>query len=268
MDSKALLQERTELFDNAFHHKHNKRVPLGCNLWSWMVLDCGYKQSEALQSYDTLEKVNREIHERYQFDAYHNLLVRYPKRLTDLLGGGCSWIDETDEFIQCADINFLNADEYAEFMENPKRFFWSKALLRYTTWNDKDFTLTLSKQKKAMEEYQDYLAYFRRMVDMNKNEYGALMYYGNTVQPALEDFMVCLRGIRGLSIDLRKNKSQLIEALDLHWERKFAPVLKRAMEAESHEGYISAISGAVLAHSILNPKQFGEFYWRHMNVSY
>lgn len=264
MDPKALLQERTELFDNAFHFRHNKRVPLGCNLWSWMVLDCGYKQSEALQSYDRMEQIIREIHERYQFDAYHNLLVRNPIHLTNQLGGGCSWFDPTDEFIQCADINYMAKDEYAEYMENPNRFFWSKALPRYTKWNDKDFTLTLGGLKKAMEEYDRFLGYCRRIVDINRDDYGALMYYTSTVTPALDDFLVCLRGIKGLSIDLRKNKEQLLEALDRHWERRYVPVLKSAMEVGKKPGYISAISCALLGHSILSPKQFGEFYWRHL----
>lgn len=266
MDSKALLQERTELFDNVFQHKHNKRVPLGCNLWSWMVLDCGYKQSEALDSYEILEKVNKEIHERYQFDAYHNLLVRNAKQLCDQLGGGCSWIDETDEFIQCADINFLRPDEYKEFLERPSEFYWSKALPRYTRWNDPDFKLTFGGLKRATREFQAYTDYSKRMLDMNINTYGAMMYYSKNVQPAIEDFMVFLRGIRGLSTDMRRMKSQFTEALDIVWERKYAPVLKAAMEGEDQPGYISAVSCPVLAHSALNTKQFEEYYWRHLKL--
>jgi len=100
LDPKALLKERTELFDNAYNFKHNKRVPLGCNIWSWQVLDCGYKQSQALLNYDIAEKINREFHERYQFDAYTNLITRNPMRLTELLGGGNHFLDPGDEMIQ------------------------------------------------------------------------------------------------------------------------------------------------------------------------
>ncbi len=68
-DTLALLKERAQLFDNVYNFKNNPHVPLGCNVWSWQVLDCGYKQSEALENYETAEKINREFHERYQFKA-------------------------------------------------------------------------------------------------------------------------------------------------------------------------------------------------------
>ena len=139
LDTKALLQERTELFDNAYKFKHNNRVPLGCNIFSWMVLDAGYKQSQVLMDYELSEKINREFHERYQFDAYTNLLTRNPMRLTSLLGGGNHFIDPTDEMIQSVEHSVMEGNELPEFASDADRFYWEKVFPRYLTQNDPDY---------------------------------------------------------------------------------------------------------------------------------
>ena len=143
LDPKALLKERTELFDNAYNFKHNKRVPLGCNIWSWQVLDCGYKQSQALLNYDIAEKINREFHERYQFDAYTNLITRNPMRLTELLGGGNHFLDPGDEMIQSVEHGYMDPEEFHEFAKEPDKFYWEKVFPRYLTQNKPEYTLKL-----------------------------------------------------------------------------------------------------------------------------
>jgi hypothetical protein len=131
MNAKASLQERTELFENVFQFKRNKRVPLASNFWTWTVLDAGYKLSEAIYDYSVMGKIQDEFHRRYQFDAYADLGTRNPMRVTDALGAGFHKIDPTDETIVVDDHHLMERDEYQVLAKNPVDFYYSRAFKRY-----------------------------------------------------------------------------------------------------------------------------------------
>ena len=59
MDAKAMLRERQQMLDNVFQHRHNPRVMLGSNSYTWSILDAGCRLNDALYDYDKLEKVTR-----------------------------------------------------------------------------------------------------------------------------------------------------------------------------------------------------------------
>jgi len=258
-DPKSLMKERIEMFDNVYNFKHNQRIPLGCNIWSWQVLDCGYKQSEALENYDIAEKINREFHERYHFDAYTNLITRNPKRITDLLGGGAHYIDATDEIIQCDDHGCMEPDEYSELIKDPRAFYWTKAFPRYTHYQDENFVLTEGNLKQAIQEWSDFGSYSNKMLDMNFNEFGALMYYCQFCQVPFEHIMTNLRGIVGTSRDLRRKKKEILDTIAAD-EQITMDNVERAIKMDS-TGYVAPITMVFLSHSILNPKQFEQFYY-------
>lgn len=261
MDAKALLQERSELFDNAYNFRHNKRVPLGCNIWSWQILDAGYKISEALLNYDIAEKINREFHERYQFDAYTNLITRNPKRLTDLVGGGNHFLDANDEMIQSVEHGYLNADEFAEFTANSDDFYWKKVFPRYVTQNDPDYQLTMNNLKQVMKEWTEFNAYSQRMLDMNFNEFGAMMYYGRMVRLPLEHLALDLRGLKGASLDMRRRKDEVLEWADAIYDKTANMAGFNAVSSSGASGFVADITMVWQVVSLMSPKQFEIFYW-------
>ncbi len=261
LDPKALLKERTELFDNAYNFKHNKRVPLGCNIWSWQVLDCGYKQSQALLNYDIAEKINREFHERYQFDAYTNLITRNPMRLTELLGGGNHFLDPGDEMIQSVEHGYMDPEEFHEFAKEPEKFYWEKVFPRYLTQNKPEYTLTYGTFKKAMQEWQDFTAYSQKMLDMNINEFGALMYYSRMVRLPLEHLALDLRGLRGASMDMRRKKDEILEWSDSIFDSYSNMAGFNAVSSSELNGFVADITMVWQVVSLMSPKQFETFYW-------
>lgn len=258
-DTAMLLKKRTELFDNVYKFEHNEHVPLGCNVWSWQVLDCGYKQSESLKDYAIAEKINREFHERYQFDAYTNLITRNPMRITDLVGKGSHWIDEADENIQSGEHSCMEADEYDELVNDPISFYYTKALPRFIHYRDTKFVLTEEKLKKAITEWGDFAQYSNKMLDMNFKEFGALMYYCQFCQVPFESIMCNLRGILGASQDMRRRKSELLDAINA-LEKGTMDSVRSAVNLDS-TGYVAPITIVFLAHSILSTKQFELFYY-------
>jgi hypothetical protein len=257
MDAKAALNERTEMLDNVYNFRPNKRVPLGANFHSWQMLDAGYTFTEALGSYELMEKINREFHERYQFDVYIDLLTRNPMQISDLIGGFHK-IDATGEQIYVEDHCILEAEEYPEFIEDPAKVYWTDIFRRHCKKN-----VTLGELRQAAYKYRDYLEYSGKMLDIYIKEYGVLMYYCSFAQNPFEQIFLNLRGMREVSYDLRKNKSQLKEVLDKIFETETLPNLNFALTRE-WTGFVAPISLAFLGHSVLSVRQFEEFFWPYL----
>lgn len=157
----------------------------------------------------------------------------------------------------------MEADEYKLLREDSTAFYWNKVFPRYLTFNNPDFKLTMGAMKQALQEWDDFGAYSNKMLDINFNDYGALMYYCRFCQAPFETIMCNLRGILGASSDLRRKKEELIETIDVMFDTYTKPGLDRALTMDS-TGYVAPITMVFLAHSILNPKQFGEVYWRSL----
>jgi hypothetical protein len=258
MDAKAALQERTELFANAIQFKKNKRVPLGANFWTWKILDAGYKLSEALYNYDIMEKVNDEFHQRYQFDAYIDLGTRNPMRVTSALGAGFHKIDPTDEVIIADDHHIMEREDYSELAKNPAGFYWTKAFQRYCKPG-----ITMGEIENAVKESRALAEFTGKMTDKYINEYGAMMFALNFVITPFEQLYNTLRGIKEVSLDIRKCKSQMKETMEAMFVTEVEPALNRLMEAD-HTGFVTPMNIGFLAHSVLSVDQFGELYWPYI----
>lgn len=260
MDAKEKLAERKKMFDNAFAFEHNKRVPTISNFWTWPILDAGYTFKEAMYDYDVMEKINDEFVNRYQFDCYFDFLTRNPFKVTEALGGGVHQISESGDQIYALDTFKLKREEYREFIDDPDRVYWEKIFQRYCKPD-----LTLGELRKALEEFFIFGDYSSRMLHKYVETDGALNYYGVVCQPPFETLFDMLRGIKEISVDLRKVDHGLLkEVMDHLWATDLEPYLMSTVESEDREGYIAPITFIHLGTSILNTKQFEELYWPYM----
>jgi hypothetical protein len=258
MDAKAALKERTELFENVFQFKRNKRVPLASNFSNWQILDAGYKYSEALYDYTLMEKIFSEFHERYQFDAYLDLGVRNPLRVTDSLGGGFHRIAPTDDAVVVDDHYIMEREDYQDLSNNSMEFYYSKAFQRYCKQG-----ITMDEIENAAKEFCSYLDYVGKMTDKYINQYGAMVFIKEDILIPFEQLYFTLRGIKEVSLDIRKCKEQMKETMDAMFAAESEPALKRAMETD-YTGYVAALEIGFLGHSLLSIDQFGELYWPYV----
>ena len=256
MDAKALLQERLELFHNAFKFKQNKRVPLYGNFFTWKVLDAGYKLSEVLYDNDLMEKVVVEFHERYNYDIYFDLGTRNPLRIAKEMGRTFHYIGETDETVQVNDYHLLERDEFKEFAANPMGAYFTKVLK-----NACKPGITLSELKSAMMQFAAFAAFNAKMTARFANEFGIPPLYKGLGGNPFEAFFGTLRGIKGLALDIRKCKDELKEAMDALFELRGAPNLITPVDGT---GFVADFFTAFLGHSILSVKQFEELYWPYV----
>jgi len=254
MDENAALRERTALIDNVFSFKHNKRVPICGNIFTWKYFDAGYNLKEALFDYEVLEKVNTEFHEIYQFDVYSDIGTRNPVRVTSPLGGGHTIIDEAGEAVSTDDFCLMERGEYSEFANDPTAFYWSTAFKRYCKPD-----ITLRDFVASAKELAAFARYKDKMVKRYINEFGAMHYSLHTVGLPFENIMG-LRGMRNVSIDIHKCKTEIKEAMDVLYTTKTEPVLKNAVTCD-YTGFLAPIQFPLLGHTLLNVKQFETLYW-------
>ena len=255
----AALQERRELFDNAYNFKHNTRTPIHSSIFTWKILDAGYTLREAIYNLDVMEKVLEIFHERYHFDMYSDLGSRNPMRVSEALGNSFHYIDEAGEAVLIDDHHIMERDEYAELAADPEAFYWTKAFMRSCkpgiTWRElKAACLELDAQQK----------FSKKMADKFYYEYGALRSTGVMFRMPFEDVFNTLRGIKESAIDVRKCKDELKEALDSLFEKERKPLIDEAVRSETPPETIASIGTTFLGHSILSPKQFEELYWPYL----
>jgi len=260
MDAKQALQERTELFDNAFAFKHNKHTPSMSNFWTWKYLDAGYNLNDVLRDYDMLEQANRSFHELYQFDCYMDKGTRNPIRVSEAFGARFHYIDESGEFVLADDRCLIEAEEYPELSADSQRFYWEKAFPRYVKPG-----LTLAEFKAGVQEFLAFGEFAGKMDDIFLNEYGTLSPTpANTFATTpFENLFNFLRGIKELALDVRKHRAELLEVSELLWLSSGEPVLQQALATDGY-GAFAHVGLAFLAHSILSHSQFEELYWPYV----
>jgi hypothetical protein len=258
MDAKAALQERTELFSNVLQFKRNKRVPLGANVWSWKYLDAGYKLSKALYDYNIMEKINDEFHQYYQFDTYMELGVRNPMRIMDALGNGFHKIDPTDEAIVIDDHHLMEREEYRDMANNSPGFYWTKVFRRYCKPG-----ITMGELENAVMEYCTFGEYIGKITNKYINQYGAMMFNMTNAFMPFDQLFNFLRGIKSLSLDVRKCKEQMKDAMDAMFAAECEPVINKALE-EDYTGFVAPLGIVLFGHSLLSVAQFEELYWPYV----
>lgn len=256
MSENSLYAQRQRLFKDTIKLKNTERVPNLSNFFTWKILDSPYKLSQAMNDYKVMEKLVVDFHNRYQFDAYMDLGARNPLKVTDILGKGHHEVDDVKESVNYYDHVIMERDEYLEIAKDPNAFFWTKAFPRKYP-NVKASTL-----QKSMQEFLMFAQFVMKMSDKFVTEYQCPSVFSMTgvaLHP-FEMFFSNLRGIKEVSIDLRKVKSEMIEAMEVMYEKFTKPVFNGVMVADTSayvcDGYI-----ALLGHSILSEKQFGEIYW-------
>ena len=257
-DAKAALQERRELIDNVYDFKHNPRVPIHSGVFTWKILDAGYKLSEAIYNYEVMEKVLVEFYERYQFDVYSDLGTRNPMRVSDALGNSFHYIDDADEAVLIADHNIMERDEYGELAADPDAFYWTKAFRRSCKPG-----ITLREFKAACLEFDAMRKFSQRMSDKLYYEYGAFRSTGVMMRMPFEDIFNTLRGIKESALDVRRCKGELKEALDTLFETDRKPLIDLAVTRDYPETF-ATLGTTFLGHSLLSPKQFEELYWPYL----
>jgi hypothetical protein len=252
-------EEKKKLFSDAIALKKTSRVPNLSNFYTWKILDSEFTLREAMYDYEKMEKLVRDFHNRYNFDAYMDLGSRNPLRVTDALGGGHHEVDDEKESINYIDHVLMTPDEYPEMKQDLVKFYWTKAFAR------KYPETTLPKLKQAALELMAYGQFVQHMTDVFVQEYKCptVFNYNAVALMPFETLHSNLRGIKEISLDIRRHGKAIQELTDVMFATETYPAISAALETDT-SSYVCDTYTALLGYAILSYKQFEMFYWPHL----
>lgn len=272
MDMNALRKERIAAFKDTIQGNDPKRIPHFGNLWSWKTYAAGYKLSEALYDYDIMEKVVRNTVETYKVDTLYEYGWRNPFLVTESLGGKPYTINDEEFTLNIDDVCYMQPEEYDELIASPKKYIWEKIIPR------KHKALKGEGGQAAfgnfVSRYGEMGQFLGKMSAIMGEEYGLADFFPPVVAfdaagHGLEILFNFLRGIRGLSVDIRRHPDKVeagIEAINQTFLYPRIEKAKREMGKGTNPEFAVDFNPVFFSHTIFNQKQFERFYWPYIKL--
>lgn len=266
MDAAALRAQRIENFRDAVRMKKApKRVPHISSYMTWKVVDTGYKFSEALNDWDLMEKIVYEFQERYQFDLMREWGSRNPLPVLQYFAKTKYIIDDENSYISALDFELMKEDEYDDYMNDYRRFLWTKLLPR--RFPELKHT-SKEAMRKTLAEYNKFMQYNQRVMKTLKEEYGIPDFAATGFSPSAHDIIMNrLRGIKGTSLDMRRHPEKIQEMVDRQNKNVTFPALERFKATKGDTpGYAFDAQSGCLSHTLLSIPQWEAYYWPGMKA--
>jgi len=236
------------------------------NFWSWKYYDAGYKFSEVLFDYSKMEDAIEQFCTRYPMDVLYETGWRNPTQVTSILGNANDYIiDDENYSISIRDQSYMDDDDYAPLIADPKKYLWETFLPKKFNVLDKENNSV--DFRKFMDKYLEFGGEMGKIAGMAHahgccdfaDPNGPADYWGF----GYEMLFCIMRGIKKLSVDLRKRPDEVqaaCEALDATFA---IPRLERGYAAPmgSNPEFCVDMNPVMLAHITLSPAQFERYYW-------
>lgn len=263
-EMKALQAERVQLFRDAANFKKTDRIPHFSCAVTWKVFDAGETLPRALTDFDIMEKCVRHFLDTYKVDAIIDTGIRNQFTVTEAFGAP-GYYYYTEDAVAVKDHAHCTIDTLNDYLEDPLKYTWEKILPEkygeeWTNRSIEDF-------RKAFKEYLKYTMFIIHMGSVTGKEYGIPSLAPNnpakgSITFGIEELEANLLGIKGLSMNLRRN-GDIIEDFCKKWDAEHIdPIIEKVMQGDGPDyKYCFDASIMMLAHNIMNPKQFERFYW-------
>ena len=265
-DPAGLRKYRKKLVQDAIRRGDKPaRVPVFSNVWTWKFLDAGYSLRECLYDYDKAFDAVCEHHEKYEMDLYIDMGARNPIRVTDVYGESLYLIDDEKNYMNIKDFNLMDEDDYDAFIaDGPIKYFFERAVpARYGITDREEM---IEKYGKAAREYQLFTAFNSRASNQYINVYGVPGIGLGKPNTPMDWMFNGMRGMRGTSLDMRRNPEKLQAALDVLSDFLY-PAVTSAFSKYDPEDDKNAVFARItsLSHTMMNAKQFEKYSWPFYN---
>lgn len=260
-DVQLLRAERKQIFADAVAKKKKpKRIPLLSHVWTWKIIDSGFKLSEALYDYDKMIQAVSIHQQRYGWDSYMDLGTRNPMQVTDALGK-CLYLvnDETGD-VNYIDKDVMKFEDYRKIIDGGLfRYYFETALVSKYGYTDRE--TALENIGKAAREQVKFTKFGKDVNSTMVNKYGVpSIAVGKPTLPT-EMLFCALRGIKGYSTDIRRSPEIVIEALNIINEGTYEQFTNMLSNFSDNDTFLFPVRITSLAHTVMNPKQYEKIYW-------
>lgn len=251
-----LYQERIKLFKDTTRMVKTKRVPILSNFWSYKISDAGYTLSEGLFDFEILTETVCNFHEKYNFDCYYETNWRNPVSIARALGRVNYIINDETNSISFIDESAMKFEDYEELIENPEKYLWEKFIdQKYPGANIKNVI-------SALGEFGKYLQFRTVTTERLKNEYQVPGLSVDDIFAPIENLGSGMRGLKNLSIDIRRNPEKVADALEsLEGYYNNLNVLEATATVGTSSEHAFDIHVPLISHTLMGKKAFERFYW-------
>lgn len=263
MDNKQVKNDLIKKVLNPYEFP--EKVPLYLNLQGWIVYhNAGYEFSEAVYDSDKILHAYEKAVCDFPADIYYDMGGFSSMFFSRCLGSEDYVLNDEKYSLNFKDICYLDSsEEYTELIQNPKNFLWNKFYTR------KFKNLAPHTAKETLRQYLNYAASHSEKTAATKKriiENSGAFFLSDVpmYQSAFDYLFQYIVGIKGISMDMRRNKRKLTESLDIledlfnHYMDQFTPVL----DSRSTPFQMQM---CMLGQTITNKKQFEHFIWRHVS---
>ena len=270
MTKQELLLYRASLFKNAITCKErNDRVPYFSQLYGWRLYDAGIPLEEGLTNYDLQEKAIIHCAENYPVDIIADTGWRNPLKLLYPFGNDQYKVNEELYGLEIHDQCFMDETEYDDLIADPKKWLWETYVPRkYRKFNEPG---NIRYYGGFLQNFGEWGQFMGRVGMRLATEYGLPDYYDNSspfgpIGSGFEMLFNFVRGIRGLSVDMRRIPDKVGDAVtalnDLFYTAKYT--------AEYEPGTCPTaafdLTPVMLSQTICNPKQFERYLWPYVRA--
>lgn len=264
MNTKSLRQNRIQLFRKSACFLPVERIPYFSAAVTWKIFDAGHTLNEAMTNFNVMESCVCHFLDTYPVDGIIDTGIRNQFNVLEAFGGG-GYYYYTPEVIGIHDHSHCTVDSLSEYLDNPEKFIWEQILPKKfgDQWDKKNTEIW----KRTFKEYMSYSKFVIHMANITSKKYGIPGLAPNNpmngaIQFGIEELEANLLGIKQLSIAMRRN-ADLIEAFCRQWdEEHIDPIIEKIKSGPGpNYKYCFDASIMMLAHNIMNPKQFERFYW-------
>lgn len=261
---KKLRQERIGLFRAATANQKTDRIPHRSYFTTWMFFDAGFRLIEAAEDYDKQEQSVREHYEKYHWDG----MACGPQcnyGISRTLGTNWYHYDAEADAISCVDQPMIREyGEIREYIDSPKKFIYEKWMPRkYETFNDELPAERMQAVFTARDAYFAAAAKIGRLAD----EFG-LPPMAQAMAPItpLEHMIDYYLGIKETSILMRRDAALFQSFADAICNYACEPAYRAIDALPDGPNLDYAFDGHImlLAHTLLNRKQFEKYYWPYI----
>ena len=262
MTPQELKQHRIQLFRDCAAWRKPERVPFLANIVTWKIIDSGYKFSEALHDYDIMGKCVTNFLDKYNVDVLTDTGVRNPMRIPEAIGESYYYVNDEAEALGVHAYSLCEKQELAELAQDTDKFVWEKMLPRkfpnFQHLKKEDFQRALDEQL----AFNNYTAGITKVV---REQYGLPALTSlkcGFPNAGVEEMFSMVRGIRGLSLDMRRNPDDLLACIHAYEKKTLDPVIEKVYASEDGPDPDACFDLGImlLAHTVMSESQWEKFY--------
>lgn len=255
-----LLHERIKLVRDAVSFKKPERIPTHSNYYTYMILDGGYKLGDALYDYDKLYDAVTRFHEKYNFDYYNYTGLRNPFAVVKAVDGYWYVVDDKNDNITIAsDQSLMNVEDYPALIADPMKYMWETYIPRKCkALNGPNALEAILEAADAQIEYNNFGAKVNKkfLTDYQSPKRGFV-----SIRTPFEYLFSWMRGIKHISIDLRRNYDLVLEACEslANYIGTYKQIA--TLDKPVPDNVVFGANATLLGHVILSSRQFKDIYY-------